>query len=68
MMEIGLRIEIPFQEGSNFKKFEIQYRNIESAADVKRVLSSLEKDTLLFDLIPIAFDDDLEIKVRTEST
>ena len=48
---IGLRVEIPFQEGSNFKKFEIQYRNIESTVDVKSVLSSLEKEALHLDLI-----------------
>ena len=32
--------------------------------EVKRVLSSLEKDALLLDLIPIAFDDDLHIQVQ----
>ena len=63
-LEIGLRVELPFQEGSNFKKFTIQHSNTESVEDVKRVLCSLEKDTLLLDLIPIAFDDDLEIKVQ----
>ena len=63
-MEIGLRVELPFQEGSNFKKFNIQHRNTESVEHVKRVLCSLEKDALLLDFIPIAFDDDLEIKAQ----
>ena len=66
-MENGLRVELPFQEGSSFKKFQIQHRNTESIEDVKRVLCSLEKDTLLLDLIPIAFDNDLEIKVQLTS-
>ena len=59
-----MRVELTFQEGSNFKKFAIQHRNTESVEDAKRVLCSLEKDTLLLDLIPIAFDDDLEIKAQ----
>ena len=57
VVEIGLRVELPFPTGSNFKEFSILHQNTESVEDVKQVLSSLEKDTLLLDLIPIAFDD-----------
>ena len=63
-VQLGLRIELPFQQVANFKEFTIQYRNTIAVEDVKGVLSCLEKDALLLDLIPIAFDDDLETKAQ----
>ena len=50
--------------GDSFQRFAINHRNTEASEDVKRVLGSLEKDTTLLGLIPIAFDDDLEIQVQ----
>ena len=64
VLKTGLRVALPFQKGSSFKKFTIQHWNTESFEDDKTVLCSLEKDTLLLDFIPIAFDDDLEIKAQ----
>ena len=51
-------LEIPFQEDSHFKKFAIKYRSKESKEDVKLVLAKLEKETLLLNLTPIAFNDE----------
>ena len=47
-------VELPFQEESHFKKFEIKHRNNESKEEVKSALSNLEKDETLLNLIPIA--------------
>ena len=60
-------VELPFQENSHFKKFEIKYRNREFIEDVKKVLASLEKDGPLLNLIPIAFNDDLDREVQLNS-
>ena len=57
-------LEIPFQEDSHFKKFAIKYRTRESVEDVKLVLAKLEKESLLLNLIPIAYDDELEKDVQ----
>ena len=63
-MDPGVKIVFPFQQGVHFLRFVIKHRKTEPVEDVKRVLSSLEKDTLLIDLIPIAFDDELDIQVQ----
>ena len=57
-------VDFPGLEGSNFKEFVIEHRNTIAVEDVKRVLCSLEKDALLLDLIPIAFDDDMETRAQ----
>ena len=58
------KIFFPFQAGVSFSRFIIKHRNTDNIEDVKRVLCSLEKDTLLLALIPIAFDGDLDIQVQ----
>jgi len=35
--------------------------------DVKTAISNLQKDGLLLDLIPIAFNDDVESKIQSAS-
>ena len=62
-----MREELPLQEGSHFKKFSIRYRDATSMEDVKSAIANLEKDGLLLDLIPIAFNDDLESKIQSAS-
>ena len=51
-------LELPFQENVHFKKFRIMHRLVESKEDAKQVLAGLEKEALLLDLIPIAFNDE----------
>ena len=63
-VNLELRVELPGLEGPNFKNFVIKHRNTTAIEDVKRVLCSLEKDALLLDLIPIAFDDDMETQAQ----
>ena len=58
---------MPFQDDSHFKTFVIKFRNKESEDDVKTILSSLEKDELLFNLIPITFNEELEGETQTSS-
>ena len=67
--EKELNIELPFQDDSHFKMFVINYkfRNKESEDDVRTILSSLEKDELLFNLIPITFNEELEGETQTSS-
>ena len=48
--------------GPNFSKFVIEHQDTTVFEDVKRVLGCLEKDTLLLDLIPIAFNDEMDTK------
>ena len=62
-----LNVELPFQDDSHFKKFEIKHRNKESKEDVKSVLSNLEKDGLLLNLIPIAFNEEMKGELQTFS-
>ena len=57
-------IELPFQENTHFKKFAIMHRLVESKDEVKQVLASLEKEALLLDLIPVAFNDELDKEVQ----
>ena len=55
---------LPGQENSaHFKKFDTKFRNKES----KLILTSLEKESLLLSLIPIAFNEDLEGETQTFS-
>ena len=42
----------------------MNHRNTKTVEDVKRALSSFEKDSILLELIPIAFVDDLDIQVQ----
>ena len=49
-----------FQKNSHFKKFSITHRFVESKEDVKQVLANLEKEALLLNLIPIAFNEELD--------
>ena len=67
IVEKALNVELPFQEDSHFKQFEIKFRNKKSSEDVKKVLLSLTKDSLLLDLIPIAFNKELEREIQTFS-
>ena len=53
-------VESPLQENLHSKRFAIKHRFTESKEDVKTVLASLEKDALMLNLIPIAFNDDLD--------
>ena len=57
-------LELPFQENSHFKKFAIMHRFVESKEEVKRALDTLEKEALLLNLIPIAFNDELDKDVQ----
>ena len=57
-------LELPFQENVHFKKFTIMHRLVESKDEVKQVLAGLEKEALLLDLIPIAFNDELDKEVQ----
>ena len=57
-------LELPFQENVHFKKFAIMHRLVESKDEVKQVLAGLEKEALLLDLIPVAFNDELEKEVQ----
>ena len=64
ILKPGAKIVFPIQAGASFSRFIVKHRNTNAKEDVKRALCSLEKDTLLLDLIPIAFDDDLNIQVQ----
>ena len=63
-LDAGDKIFFPCRVNTHFPIFVIKHRKTEAIEDVKRVLSSLEKDALLLDLIPIAFNDDLETQVQ----
>ena len=52
------------QEDSRFKIFAIKYRTRESVEDVKLVLAKLEKESLLLNLIPIAYNEELDKDVQ----
>ena len=60
-------IELPVQFGSHFKKFTIRFRNAESKKEVKQAISNMEKEALLLNLIPIAFNDEMESGVLISS-
>ena len=60
LLENPKNIELPFQEQWHFVKFALKHRHAESKEEIKAALDALEKDALLLNLIPIAFDDDLE--------
>ena len=63
-----LKVELPGIENStNFKRFEIKYREKESKEDAKLILNSLENEQLLFSLIPLAFNEDLKGEIKTFS-
>ena len=49
------------------QKFDIKFRDKESKEDAKTVLNGLEKGALLLDLIPIAFNKELEGELQTFS-
>ena len=53
-------VELPVQVDPPFKKFNIKYRKAESKEEVKQAISTLEKEALLLNLIPIAFNDEME--------
>ena len=57
-------LELPFQENVHFKKFTIMHRLVESKDEGKQVLAGIEKEALLLDLIPIAFNDELDKEVQ----
>ena len=64
--ERAVHIEFPIQDSTlHFRKFDIKFRNKESKEDAKNVLIDLEKDPLLLDLIPIAFNEELEGELQT---
>ena len=53
-----------FQKDSDeegfLEKFEINFRKKESKEEVKEALSIIEKEALLLNLIPIAFNEELQ--------
>ena len=51
-------VELPFQEESHFKKFDIQFRKGESKEDFKQAITCLKKEALFLNLIPIAFNEE----------
>ena len=58
-----MHIELPIQDSSShFKKFDMKFRDKESKEDAKTVRTGLEKNALLLDLIPIAFNKELEVE------
>ena len=57
-------LELPLQENVHFKKFTIMHRLDESRDKAKQALVGLEKEALLLDLIPIAFNDELDKEVQ----
>ena len=61
------KAKLPVQEESHFKKFNIKYRNAESKEEVKQAISFLENKALFLNLIPIAFNEDLESKTLVAS-
>ena len=60
-------VELPVQFGSHFKNFTIRFRNAESKEEVKQAISVMEKEALLLNLIPIAFNDEMESGVFISS-
>ena len=60
-------VELPVQVDTHFKKFNIKYRKAESKEEVKQAISTLEKEALLLNLIPIAFNDEMESELLISS-
>ena len=66
--ERDVHIELPIQDSaSHFRKFDTKLRNKESKEDAKSILFDLGKNQLLLDLIPIAFNEELEGELQTFS-
>ena len=59
--------ELPVQCETHFEKFEINFRKAESKEEVKQAISVIEKEALLLNFIPIAFNEDLESEVQISS-
>ena len=68
LTEKDVYIELPIQDSaSHFRIFNTKFRDKESKEDAKSILCDLEKDQLLLDLIPIAFNEELEGELQTFS-
>ena len=59
--------EIPVQRESHFNKFNIRFRKTESKGEVKQAISSMKKEALFLNLVPIAFKDEMESEVLISS-
>ena len=60
-LQPGEKIAVPFKTGLHFQRFIIKFRKTKDIEEIKATLSTFEKDALLLSLIPIAFNDDLEL-------
>ena len=63
MRKIFLRecnVELPVQDDTHFKQFNIRLRKVESKEEVKQGISTMEKEVLLLNLIPVALNDEME--------
>ena len=66
-MKPGEKIVFPLRAGAHFQRFNIKHRNTVDLERVKEALYSFEKDTLLLNLIPIAFDIDLDTQIQVNN-
>ena len=66
-MKPGEKIVFPLRAGAHFQRFNIKHRNTVDLKRVKEALYSFEKDTLLLNLIPIAFDIDLDTQIQVNN-
>ena len=63
-----MHIELPIPDSaSHFRIFNIKFRDKESKEEAKSNLFDLEKNQLLLDLTPIAFNEELEGELQTFS-
>ena len=67
VMKPGEKIVFPLRAGAHFQRFNIKHRNTVDLERVKEALYSFEKDTLLLNLIPIAFDIDLDTQIQVNN-
>ena len=63
-LQPGEKIVLPFKTGLHFQRFIVKFRNTKDIEEIKATLSTFEKDALLLSLIPIAFNDDLELATQ----
>ena len=63
-LQPGEKIVVPFKKGLHFQRFIVKFRNTMDIEEIKATLSTFEKDALLLSLIPIAFNDDLELATQ----
>ena len=66
-MKPGEKVVFPLRAGAHFRRFNIKQCNTVDLERVKEALYSFEKDTLLLNLIPIAFDIDLDTQIQVNN-